>query len=130
MKTLRISSSKNKQTIDITQEVQNLIDKENTSGIINLFLKHTSAGLSLADLDPGTGNDYLIAANNMVPDISYNHPHDPSHFPDHFLSTVIGTSLSIPVKNGQLVLGTWQRIVILEFNGPKEREIVVTFIKE
>jgi len=47
--------------------------------------------------------------------------------PDHILSALIGTSLAVPVENGGPVLGTWQRIVVLEFDGPREREIVIAF---
>lgn len=47
---------------------------------------------------------------------------------DHILSSLIGTSLTLPVENGQLVLGTWQRIVLIEFDGPRERELVIQYI--
>lgn len=131
MNILTISSTEKKQVLDITEEVQKLINKSQfENGLVNLFLKHTSAALSTADLDPGTDKDYLKAANNLIKDSDFNHPHDPSHFPDHFLSSVVGVNVSIPVVKGEIQLGTWQRVVLLEFNGPKERQIVVTFIKE
>jgi secondary thiamine-phosphate synthase enzyme len=59
------------------------------------------------------------------PKLNYRHPHDPSHVPDHILSTLIGTSLSVPVEDGKLRLGKWQRVVLFEFDGPQEREVVV-----
>jgi secondary thiamine-phosphate synthase enzyme len=68
----------------------------------------------------------LDAFGAMIPKLQYRHPHDPSHVPDHLLSSMIGTSLVIPVADHQLVLGTWQRIVLIEFNGPRDRAVVVS----
>lgn len=85
----------------------------------------TSAALTCADLDPGTDLDYLDAFDKIIPKLNYQHPHNPSHTPDHILSALIGTSLTIPVENGQLALGTWQRVVLIEFDGPRERTIIV-----
>lgn len=93
--------------------------------ICNLFLTHTTAALTTADLDPGTDLDMLDAFEAIVPKLKYRHPHDPSHVSDHILSSVIGTSLTIPVKEGKLVLGTWQRVVLVEFDGPKQRELII-----
>jgi thiamine phosphate synthase YjbQ (UPF0047 family) len=59
----------------------------------------------------------------MLPKISYRHPHDPSHAEDHMLSAIIGTSISLIFQNKSLVLGTWQRVVLVELNGPKTRKI-------
>jgi len=84
----------------------------------------------LADLDPGgTDMDYLDAFSKMVPKIDFRHPHNPDHMPDHILSSLIGVSLNIPFENGTLILGEWQKIILVEFDGPREREIVVTFIE-
>jgi secondary thiamine-phosphate synthase enzyme len=131
MNILSVSSTGEKQVLDITGELEDLIKKNQfKNGLLNLFLKHTSAALSTADLDPGTDKDYIKAAEELIKSSDFNHPHDPTHFPDHFLSSAIGVSISIPVKNGKIELGTWQRIVLFEFNGPKERQIVVTLIKE
>jgi secondary thiamine-phosphate synthase enzyme len=50
--------------------------------------------------------------------------------PDHILSSLIGTSVTQPVESGELVLGTWQRIILVELDGPREREVVLTFLAE
>jgi len=73
---------------------------------------HTTAALTTADLDPGTDEDY-------------RHPHDPEHVPDHILSALIGTSLTLIVEQGALILGTWQRVILVELDGPRQREIAV-----
>lgn len=124
-----IQTENKREVVDITDQVNEEIQKQNfEDGVCHLFLTHTTAALTTADLDPGTDQDYLDAFEKIVPKLNYQHPHDPSHTPDHILSALIGTSLSLPVEKGQLVLGTWQRIVLLEFDGPRERQIVLNFI--
>lgn len=124
MKVIKIKTEQNKQVLDIT----NLIDREVkgiAEGVIITFSLHTTAALTTADLDPGTDQDMMDAFREMVPKLAYRHPHNPEHTPDHILSAIIGTSLTIPVKDGKLYLGSWQRVVLVELDGPREREIVV-----
>lgn len=126
---LTIKTNKKREVVDITDRVNEEIGKKGIKeGVCNLFLTHTTAALTCADLDPGTDQDYLDAFENMIPKLGYKHPHDPSHMPDHILSALIGTALTVPVENGRLVLGTWQRVVLIEFNGSKEREIVLNLL--
>lgn len=126
---LTIKTQSKKEVIDITDQINEEINKENfKEGVCSLFVTHTTASLTTADLDPGTDQDYLAAFEELIPKIDYQHPHDPSHMPDHLLSSLIGTSLNIPVENGKLVLGTWQKVVLLEFDGPRERQLVINLI--
>ena len=55
--------------------------------------------------------------------------HDPSHAPDHMISSIVGASLTLPVRGGELVLGTWQRVLFVECNGPRSREVVITSLQ-
>jgi secondary thiamine-phosphate synthase enzyme len=64
----------------------------------------------------------------MIPKLKYRHPHDPSHVGDHIMSSIIGTSLTLPFENKNLALGTWQRVVLIEFDGPRERKIFIKII--
>lgn len=128
MPELKIKTSKIKQVVDITEEVNALI-KSGANGLVNLTVLHTTAALTTADLDEGgTDLDYLDAFEEMVPKLNYRHPHNPSHMPDHILSSMIGTSLTLPIKDGKLLLGTWQRVVLMEFDGPRDRQIMVSII--
>src|SRR5437868_14422012 len=131
MKKLKIKTHKKKEVLDITETVEKALGKRNSgdSGICNLFILDTTAALTTADLDPGTDVDMVDAFEAMVPKLRYRHPHNPAHVPDHILSALIGTSVSIPVHRGQLVLGTWQRVVLVELDGPREREAVLSFVR-
>lgn len=124
-----IHTKKEKQVLDITDEVQALLkEKKAGEGVCNLFLTHTSAALTTADLDEGTDLDMLDAFEEVVPQLAYRHPHNPKHVKYHILSSIIGPSLFLPIEKGELVLGPWQKIVLIEFGGPRERTIAVNFL--
>lgn len=128
MHTLSIETAKKKEVIAITSLVEPLLqESELASGWCHIFLPHTTAALSTADLDPGTDEDMLDAFKAMIPQLQYRHPHDPDHVPDHILSTLIGTSLTVPFEGKRLMLGSWQQIVLFEFNGPRSRTLHVSF---
>jgi secondary thiamine-phosphate synthase enzyme len=84
--------------------------------------------LTTADLDPGTDKDLLEAVRKIFPEGDYRHPHNPDHVGDHIMSSIIGPSVLVPVKKGELKLGTWQRVVLVELNGRRERTITLNFI--
>jgi secondary thiamine-phosphate synthase enzyme len=124
MLSFTVTTNKKREIIDITEKVQNFL-KQKSDGVCFIFIKHTTAAVTTADLDPGTDLDMLDAFDAIIPRLHYRHPHDPSHVPDHILSSIIGTSVAIPVSKGRLDLGTWQRVVLVELDGPREREVVV-----
>lgn len=131
MEKITVKTQKPKEVIDITDTIADIADTMGISdGLCHMFLTHTTAALTTADLDPGTDLDMLDAFGRMVPKLKYRHMHNPAHTPDHILSSVIGTSLSVPIDKGNLMLGTWQRIVLIELDGPREREIIINFIVE
>jgi len=126
---INIDTTKSKQVVDITGEVNSIVKAQNfTNGICSVFVFHTTCALTTADLDPGTDLDYLDAIETMFPEGNYRHPHDPNHVGDHIMSSIIGNSVSIPVENGKLVLGTWQSIVLIELSGPRSRSLSVLFV--
>lgn len=127
MPKLTIATHGKRQILDITEQVEKHLPPE--SGICFLNVLHTTAALATADLDPGTDLDMLDAFEPMIPKLRYRHPHNPEHVPDHILSSLIGTSLSLPVEAGSLVLGTWQRVILVELDGPRRREVMLQFLK-
>ena len=127
MEAITIQTKKRKEIVDITDEISQIIQKNKIKdGVLHLFLTHTTAALTMADLDPGTDLDMLDAFEEIIPKLRYRHPHNPPHVPSHILSSLIGTSLTLLVEKGELVLGTWQRIVLVELDGPKERKICLS----
>ena len=127
MQRMKVKSRKKREVVDITDRLQQIIEQSygRGSGFCQLSILHTTAALTTADLDPGTDLDMLDAFEELIPKLRYRHPHDPEHVPDHILSALIGTSVAVPVEKGSLLLGTWQRVVLVELDGPRDREIVV-----
>lgn len=123
---ITIQTQEKKQILDITKRIEPLLDYSST--ICHLFMKHTTAALTTADLDPGTDLDMLDAFAAMMPKLKYRHEHNPDHVGDHILSSIIGPSLMLPIDRGKLILGQWQRVVLVELDGPRVREVVVTFL--
>ena len=123
---LQIKTDKERQVIDITQRVQDTLKAEHR--LLTIFVAHTTCALTTADLDPGTDLDLLDAVWQMIPKLKYRHPHDPAHVPAHLASSIIGPSSTVPIKNGKLVLGTWQRIILVELDGPRERKLLITCV--
>lgn len=132
MQKITIKTLKRRQILDITDSVESLLHKNHSqaAGMVHLVVLHTTAALTTADLDPGTDLDMLDAFEAMIPQLRYRHPHHPAHVPDHILSALIGTSIALPFEHGQILLGTWQRIVLVELDGPRPRELVMTVTAE
>src|ERR1700756_1454424 len=121
MQRLIIKTRKKREVLDITDLVEDQLgDASVQSGICHLFILHTTAALTAADLDPGTDLDMLDAFEAMVPKLRYRHPHNPAHVGDHIMSALIGSSVSLPFQKNKLLLGTWQRVVLIELDGPRE----------
>jgi secondary thiamine-phosphate synthase enzyme len=126
---IAVKTHKKREVLDITASVEAVLQGKfgRKSGVCHLLVLHTTAALTTADLDPGTDLDMLDAFESLIPKLRYRHPHDPSHVPDHILSALLGTSLSLIVENGSLLLGTWQRVVLIELDGPRERKLACAF---
>lgn len=127
MTDLVVKTTINKDVRDITEDVQKNIQNSDVQAIL-LTVLHTTAALTTADLDPGTDQDLLDFLDGIIPDVEWRHPHNPAHTPAHLLSSLIGSSITVPVREGRLKLGTWQRIILVELDGPREREISLTQI--
>lgn len=124
MKTTQVATRGKEQVVDITDVVEGYLrEAERAEGVCVVFAAHTTCALTTADLDPGTDLDLLQALRSLLPKQTYRHPHDPAHTPDHILSSLIGPSVALPYANRRLLLGTWQRVVLVELDGPRQRTL-------
>lgn len=123
---IKIRTDRQKQVIDITEQMQESVKPE--AKAVSIFVAHTTCAVTTADLDPGTDLDLLDAVWGMIPKRQYRHPHNPAHVPAHLASSIIGPSVTVPIQEGKLVLGTWQRIILVELDGPRERQVWVASI--
>ena len=126
---LRISTIQLKQVVDLTDRVETLIRKARMQeGLCSLFITHTTAALTTGEIGEGTEQDFLQFVEEMIPKIQFRHAHDPSHAWSHMASSILGPSLAVPVSAGKLVLGTWQSVLLVELDGPRERDVYVTLV--
>lgn len=121
----------------ITDEVlQNIPElKQIKKGIANIFIKHTSASLSINEnADPSVRTDMETHFNILVPEDADHYEHTfegPDDMTSHIKTSILGSSLSIPITNGKLNLGTWQGIYLCEHrNHGGSRKLVITLIGE
>jgi len=115
----------------ISYEVMELLGPLPESGLLNLFIKHTSAGLTINEnADPTVREDFESIINMIVPENLPFLKHDiegPDDMPAHIKSSLMGASLTIPITNGKLALGTWQGIYLCEFRDhPRSRTILAS----
>ena len=110
---------------DITDRVQQAVGESGVAeGVCHVFVPHTTAGLTLNEnWDPDVRGDLVRALAALVPDVPYHHGEGNS--PAHLMSTLVGASESLLVRDGRLVLGSWQGIYLAEFDGPRARRVLV-----
>jgi len=126
---LRIKTTAPKQIIDLTDTIQGLIQKANLNqGLCSVFVSHTTAAITTGEIGEGTEQDFLQIIEEIIPRIQFRHAHDPSHAWSHMASSLLGPSLTIPVSAGRLVVGSWQSVMLVELDGPREREVSVTLL--
>jgi secondary thiamine-phosphate synthase enzyme len=126
MERLHVTTHAKRQVIDLTDLLRPLVPGAG-SGLLTVQVQHTTAALTTADLDPGTDEDLLDFLDSLVPERDWRHSHDPAHAPDHLLASLIGSSVSVPYAGHGLQLGMWQRVVLVELDGPRERQVVALF---
>lgn len=129
--TLTISTRRDKQVLDITDRIALCVsESEVRDGLCNVFVTHTTAAVTTGESIEGTDEDLMEVLERIIPHIKFRHRHDPSHAPDHMISSIVGPSVTVPIAGGKLQLGTWQSILFVECNGPRERSVVVTIIAD
>jgi secondary thiamine-phosphate synthase enzyme len=112
--------------VDITRQVEAALQAAGVrTGLCLIFVAHTTAGITINEnADPDVVADMLAGLDKMVPQLAYRHAEGNS--PAHIKASLMGSSVSVPVKDGRLYLGTWQGIYLCEFDGPRRRTVAVT----
>ncbi len=129
LKYLNVKTEKRTEFIDITSAVQNEItEAKMEQGVCYVFVPHTTAGVTINEgADPSVQTDMLAIFSRLVPkDPQYRHVEGNSDA--HAKSSMVGASLSVPVHEGTLILGTWQAIFFAEFDGPRHRRVAVKLL--
>lgn len=131
MDTINITTKARFDIIDITSQIQSCIAKSNIkSGIAVIFIPHTTAGVSINEnADPDVVFDLKNIFNNMIPEHN-NYKHYEGNSQAHALSTLTSPSLTVIIENGKIILGTWQNIYFMEYDGPRNRKAYIQIINK
>jgi len=128
---LKIKTSKRVELVDITSEVQEEVRKSEISeGICLISTQHTTAGIIINENETGLKEDILDLLNKLVPaGAGYRHDRIDDNADSHLRAILLGASESLPVSEGKLKLGTWQRIFFAEMDGPRTRTVNITLLR-
>jgi secondary thiamine-phosphate synthase enzyme len=122
MSAITIRSEAPEQVIDVTEQIAKLAVSM-PDGPCHLFVQHTTCALTILTNEEGIAEDLLTVLHGLVPQTT-TYVHDSAdHVRAHVLAALVGPSVSVPVRDGRLALGEFQRIVLVEFEGPRERTI-------
>jgi len=124
---IRIRTSRRIEAVDITGEVNRAVKRAQGTSL-HLFCLHTTCGLTINEnADPAVMKDIMDGLDRLVP-ADYPYRHREGNSDAHIKSTLTGSSLLIPLSAGRPVLGTWQGIYLMEFDGPRERKVAVSVV--
>lgn len=128
---MRVQTKSRTELVDITQALQRLVAESGVrSGICYIYVPHTTSGITINEnSDPNVGRDILKELNKVIP-FEDNYGHTKGNSAAHIKSSIIGVSKSVIVEEGRLQLGTWQAVFFCEFDGPRERRVMVKVITD
>lgn len=127
MKEFFVKTKRKFQVIDITANIQEIVERAVVAeGLCCVFVPHATAAVTINEnADPNIGEDLQEALAKLIPEGVWRHDQIDDNAAAHIKAAIIGPSEMVPVKNGKLVLGTWQSLMLLEFDGPRERKVIV-----
>ncbi len=132
MERISVATQKSQQIVDITEEVKAILKKSDASeGICCIYTPHATCAVMINEnWDTNIMLDIIDSLNNIVPEGKWRHDKIDSNGAAHIKASIIGPSEIVPIKNGKLMLGRWQDIMLADFDGPKKREIFINIINK
>jgi len=116
------------EMVDLTKRVAQIVsDAGVDEGLCSVFVPHATAAIVIHENDdPNLCTDLLDALDKLVPEGVWKHDRVDGNGAAHIKSAILGPSETIPVRAGRLLLGTWQAIMLVDLDGPRQRRVVVT----
>ena len=127
MHVLKVRSHQREELVEFTDQVQRQLKESCASeGIVVLYVQHTTAGLTVNEnADPDVPRDMLHALRTLIPQHGMGFRHGEENSDAHIKASLVGPSVTIPFKDGELLLGRWQGIFLCEFDGGRERKVIM-----
>ena len=127
---LRVRSREREEMVEFTEEVRRVLRESGArEGACVLYVRHTTAAVTVNEnADPDVPRDMLHALRTLIPQHGMGFRHGEQNSDAHIKTSLVGPSVTIPFADGELLLGGWQGIFLCEFDGPREREVVLSII--
>jgi secondary thiamine-phosphate synthase enzyme len=127
MQTLKVRSHQREELVEFTDQVQQkLSDSGAKEGVVVLYVQHTTAGLTVNEnADPDVPRDMLHALRTLIPQHGMGFRHGEENSDAHIKASLVGPAVTIPFSDGKLLLGRWQGIFLCEFDGGRERRVIM-----
>lgn len=125
---IKVRSHEREEMVEFTEEVQRKLQESGArgEGLCVLYVQHTTAGLTINEnADPDVQRDMLLALRKLVPQHGMGFRHGEENSDAHIKASLFGSSLTVPFQDGKLLLGRWQGIFLCEFDGGRERSVVM-----
>jgi len=131
MDKIKVSTHERCQLVDITKDVQGIIDKSKIKhGIVCVFCPHTTAAITINEnCDPSVQNDISDTLSRLIP-YQGSYAHTEGNADAHVKAAIVGSSRTLFIASGKIAFGIWQGIYLCEFDGPRTREVWVRVLKE
>ncbi len=128
---LKVRTRKKNDVLDLTRQVTELVQQANLEqGVCHVYVPHATAAIIVNENDdPQISQDLLTALAGLVPEGVWLHDKVDDNGAAHLKATILGPSESVPVHRGRLALGTWQAIMLVDFDGPRDRTVLVTLTR-
>jgi secondary thiamine-phosphate synthase enzyme len=125
--TLRVRSHAREELVELTKDVQDKLAESNQQeGVVVLYVQHTTAGLTVNEnADPDVPRDMLHLLRTLIPQHGMGFRHGEENSDAHIKASLVGSSVTIPFSAGKLLLGRWQGIFLCEFDGARERQVIM-----
>lgn len=128
---IKVHTDKKYDVLDVTLQVADIVQQADIQeGLCSVYVPHATAAMIVNENDdPQIGQDLLNALDKLIPEGVWLHDTVDENGASHLKATILGPSETIPIQRGRLALGTWQAIMLVDFDGPRDRTIIVTLTR-
>ena len=124
---IAVQTRQQSEFVDVTAQIQRIVRERGVSdGVVEVYCPHTTCGLTIQEnADPGVQHDMLLLLNRLVPRVDPAYRHIEDNSASHLQASMMGFHQTILLEGGRLLLGRWQALYLCEFDGPRERTLII-----
>ena len=128
---LKVRTRSKNDVVDLTRQIAELVQQADLEhGLCHVSVPHATAAILVNENDdPQIGQDLLTALDGLIPEGAWLHDKVDENGASHLKATILGPSETVPIQRGRLALGTWQAIMLVDFDGPRDRTAIVTLTR-